>query len=220
MIKFKNVSFRYPTGSDILRNLSFDLVPGSFHFLTGGSGAGKSSLLKLIYLAALPTAGTISLFNKNVSQFRREDLYKTRRRIGVVFQDFRLMDHLTALENVALPLKVAGAKRHKVEEHVSELLKWVGLGKKLNDYPASLSGGEKQRLAIARAVIAKPQLLVADEPTGNVDDKIALRLMYLFEELHRMGTTVVIATHNTSIVEKFAHPVLHLEDGELNLIDR
>ena len=152
----------------------------------------------------------------------RLELPALRRRIGVVFQEFRLIDHLSALDNVALPLRVAGAKEGQIRDHVAELLAWVGLADHIHDLPPTLSerglklsGGEKQRVAIARAVIGRPRLLLADEPTGNVDDRIALRLMYLFEELNRMGTSVVIATHNDALVARFPHPQLHLEDGRL-----
>ena len=147
----------------------------------------------------------------------RTELPDLRQKIGVVFQDFRLIDHLTAVENVALPLRVGDAKHLDVDSHVRELLCWVGLGERLDARPSTLSGGQQQRVAIARAIINHPRLLLADEPTGNVDDQIALRLMYLFEELNKTGTTIVIATHNNALVEKFGHPVLQLDDGELTI---
>ena len=199
----------------MLSGLTFELAPGSFHFLTGPSGAGKSTLLRLLYLALKPVNGTIELFDRDVAAIARHELPALRRRIGVVFQDFRLIGHLSALDNVALPLRVAGAKEAQIGNHVAELLAWVGLADHLDDLPSTLSGGQQQRIAIARAVIGRPSLLLADEPTGNVDDRIAMRLMYLFEELNKMGTTVVIASHNDSLVARFPHPQLHLEDGKL-----
>jgi cell division transport system ATP-binding protein len=206
---------RYGAGPEILRDITMSLAPGSFHFLTGPSGAGKSSLLKLIYLAERPSRGLISLFGRDIAMTPRRELPAVRRRIGVVFQDFRLIDHLSTLDNVALPLRVAGMSESQIRAQVTELLDWVGLADKLNARPATLSGGQQQRVAIARAVIGRPRLLLADEPTGNVDDNIALRLMRLFEELNRLGTTLIIATHSESLVERFRHRRLHLENGEL-----
>ena len=215
VIRFQNVGMRYGLGKEILHDVSFRLNAGSFHFLTGASGAGKSSLLRLMYLAQRPSRGLVTLFGHDIATTPRRDLPALRRRVGVVFQDFRLIDHLTALENVALPLRIAGASQEQIDEHVPELLRWVGLSDHLNARPPTLSGGQKQRVAIARAVIARPHLLLADEPTGNVDDSIAMRLMYLLEELHRIGTTIVVATHNEPLVSRFAHPRLHLAEGEL-----
>ena len=205
----------YEKGHEVLKNISFKLEPGSMHFLTGPSGSGKTSLLKLIYLAQKPSYGEILMFNRDVAKVKREDLPALRRRIGVVFQDFRLLDHMSAVHNVALPLRIAGASFSEVSEHVEELLSWVGLGDKMNSNPTALSGGEKQRVAIARAVIRRPDILVADEPTGNVDPKMAERLMYLFVELNKLGTTIVIATHDDALVAKVGAPRLHLIDGKL-----
>ncbi|MBI3451888.1 MAG: cell division ATP-binding protein FtsE [Rhodospirillales bacterium] len=215
MVRFENVGLRYGLGPEVLRDISFELAAGSFHFLTGLSGAGKSSLLSLLYLSRRPSRGLITLLDRDLATIRRTELPALRRRIGVVFQDFRLLDHLSALDNVALPLRVAGAREDQVRAHVIELLTWVGLGDHLHAKPATLSGGQKQRVAIARAVITRPRLLLADEPTGNVDDKIAVRLLHLFEELNRMGTTVIIATHNTGLVARSHHPELRLEGGDL-----
>ncbi len=203
----------YGAGPEILRDVNLLLEPGSFHFVVGPSGAGKSSLLKLMYLAYHPSAGQVSLFGRDIVSLTRREEALLRRRIGVVFQDFRLLDHLTALENVALPLRVAGQPESKIINHVTELLSWVGLADHLQALPPTLSGGQQQRVAIARAVIARPSLLIADEPTGNVDDRIAMRLMYLFEELNKLGTTVVVATHNENLVERLKHPILRLQDG-------
>lgn len=215
MVRFENVGMRYGDGPEVLRDVSFTLDPGSFHFLTGPSGAGKTSLLKLLYLAHRPSRGLVNLFGRDLATTARKDLPALRRRIGVVFQDFRLLDHLSAVDNVALPLRVAGAPEAQVSSHVRELLKWVGLGAHLDARPSTLSGGQQQRVAIARAVIGRPKLLVADEPTGNVDDEIAMRLIYLIEELNRTGTTVVIATHNAGLIGRFKHPTLRLVGGEL-----
>jgi len=218
VIRFQNVGVRYGLGPEILHDVSLRLEEGSFHFLTGASGAGKSSLLRLMYLANQPSRGLVSLFGHDISTTPRRDLPNLRRQVGVVFQDFRLIDHLTAMENVALPLRVAGASEAQVQEHVPELLSWVGLEDQIDARPPTLSGGQKQRVAIARAIIARPKLILADEPTGNVDDHIAMRLMHLFEELNKIGTTVVVATHNKALVTGFAHPRLHLADGELSVL--
>ena len=217
MIRFEDVALRYGAGPEILRQVSFHLEPGSFHFLAGSSGAGKSSLLKLMYLGQRPTNGQARLFGRDVMTLTRRETALLRRRIGVVFQDFRLLDHLTALENVALPLKVSGQRENKVQQHVAELLAWVGLADQIHAYPPTMSGGQQQRIAIARAVVGRPSLLLADEPTGNVDDRIAVRLLYLFEELNKLGTTIVIATHNESLVARFSHPVLYLSGGEVRM---
>ncbi len=218
MLRFENVGMRYGIGPEVLRDINFELEPGSFHFLTGPSGAGKTTLLKLMYLALRPTRGLVHLLDHDISLTPRAELPNLRRQIGVVFQEFRLIDHLTTVENVALPLRVANIKQGTIDEHVRELLVWVGLGDHLEAKPPTLSGGQQQRVAIARAIINRPRLLLADEPTGNVDDKIAMRLMHLFEELNKTGTTIVIATHNEALVEEFGHPVLQLDDGELSIL--
>lgn len=216
MIRFENVGMRYGTGPEVLRDVSFELPQGSFHFLTGTSGAGKSSLMRLMYLAHRPSRGLISIFDRDLSTIPRDELPALRRKVGVVFQDFRLLNHLTTFENVALPLKVKGASEGMIRKHVGELLAWVGLSDQMHAHPATLSGGQQQRAAIARAVVTRPQLLLADEPTGNVDDAYAVRLLFLLQELHRQGTTVVIATHNHALIERFKHPVMHLDDGILS----
>jgi len=218
VVRFENVGMRYGMGPEVLCDVSFALPAGSFHFLTGASGAGKSSLLKLMYLAQRPSRGLITLFGRDIATTSRRELPALRRRIGVVFQDFRLIDHLSALDNVALPLRVAGAKDDQVREHVAELLAWVGLADHIDATPPVLSGGQQQRVAIARAVINRPALLLADEPTGNVDNDLAVRLLYLFDELNKLGTTVVVATHNESLVKRFDHEILHLEGGELTRV--
>ena len=215
IVAFQAVGMRYGRAPEVLRDIDLILAPGSFHFLTGASGAGKSSLLKLIYLAHRPSRGLISLFGEDVSLMGRRELPALRRRIGVVFQEFRLLEHLSAFDNVALPLRIAGQRPESYRADVAELLAWVGLGKRMHAMPATLSGGEKQRLAIARAVVAKPDILLADEPTGNVDHEMALRIMRLFVELNRLGTTVMIASHDQDLVSRFGAPVLHLSEGRL-----
>jgi cell division transport system ATP-binding protein len=215
VVRFENVGLRYGLGPEVLQDVSFSLAPASYHFLVGPSGAGKSSLLRLMYLAMKPSRGLISLFGRNMATTPREELPGLRRRIGVVFQDYRLLNHLSAFDNVALPLRVAGGRERDIQKHVEELLSWVGLGDHMNASLPTLSGGQQQRVSIARAVITKPQLLLADEPTGNVDDRIALRLMHLFEELNKLGTTIITATHNESLVKRLGHPCLRLDNGRL-----
>jgi cell division transport system ATP-binding protein len=220
LVVFDAVGLRYGGGPAIFRDVSLALAPGSFHFLVGPSGAGKSSLLRLMYLAVRPAEGRMTLFGRQVARLTRRELPAMRRRIGVVFQDFRLLDHLSAFDNVALPLRVAGGREAEIRRNVTELLSWVGLAGQLQSLPRTLSGGQQQRVAIARAVVGRPELLLADEPTGNVDDVIAVRLMYLFEELNKLGTTVVIATHNESLVDRFAHPQIRIAEGRVGLVER
>lgn len=217
VIRFDNVGLRYASGPEVLRDVDFALEPGSFHFLTGASGAGKTSLLRLMYLGLRPSRGAVTVFGRDVARLNRDDLPALRRQIGVVFQDFQLLDHLSALDNVALPLRMAGVAEREVEAQCTDILTWVGLGGHLDAKPTTLSGGQQQRVAIARAVINRPRLLLADEPTGNVDDGIGMRLLYLFEQLHKLGATVVIASHNEPLIRRFAHPRLHLEQGRLRV---
>ena len=215
MVRFENVGMRYGAGPEVLRDVTFALEPGSFTFLTGPSGAGKSTLLKLVFLAEKPSRGLISLFERDLAKLDRADLPSLRRRVGVVFQEFRLLDHLSAFDNVALPLRLAGLRLTEYARDVEELLSWVGLGAKLDAKPATLSGGEQQRVAIARAVVAKPDLLLADEPTGNVDPDMGERLIRLFVELNRFGTTVMIATHDRALIESTKAREMRLIDGRL-----
>ena len=219
VIRFENVGLRYGLGPEVLRDVSFVLGPGSYHFLVGPSGAGKSSLLRLMYLALKPSRGLIATLGHDIATAPRRLLPGLRRQIGVVFQDFRLLSHLSAFDNVALPLRVAGQAEAEVERHVVELLSWVGLRDHLKARPPTLSGGQQQRVAIARAVIARPRILLADEPTGNIDDRMALRLMHLFDELNKLGTSVVVATHNEALVSRLSHPIMRLEDGKLSVED-
>jgi cell division transport system ATP-binding protein len=215
VIRFEGVGMRYGRAPEVLKDVNLTLAPGSFHFLTGASGAGKSSLLKLIYLAHRPSRGLIHLFGQDVSTAAHDALPPLRRRIGVVFQEFRLLDHLSAFDNVALPLRIADRKPEAYRRDVAELLEWVGLGQRMHAMPPTLSGGEKQRLAIARAVVTRPDVLVADEPTGNVDPEMSLRLLRLFVEMNRLGTTVLIASHDQTLVRQSRMPVLHLDEGRL-----
>ena len=204
MVRFENVGLRYDSGAEVLKDLSFAIAPQSFQFLTGPSGAGKTTLLRLMLLSLKPTRGLITLFGRDAATLDKDAVSAFRRRIGVVFQDFRLLDHLTTYENVALPLRVQGRQEATYRAEVTELLRWVGLGERLHAHPQVLSGGEKQRAAIARALIVRPELLLADEPTGNVDPPLARRLLRLFMELHRSGTSVVIATHDLALMDQFA----------------
>ncbi len=215
MVRLDSVGLRYGDGPEILKDVSFHLKPGSFCFLTGPSGAGKTSLLRLLFLALQPTRGLISIFDRDVTQVSRRELPLLRRRIGVVFQEFRLLDHLSTFDNVALPLRVLGRREEGYRADVMDLLSWVGLADQAHAFPPVLSGGEKQRAAIARAVISKPELLLADEPTGNVDPVLAKRLLHLFMELNRLGTTVFLATHDLKLVSQGKASVFHLEKGIL-----
>ena len=215
MVRFENVGMRYGSGPEVLRDVTFELEGGSFTFLTGLSGAGKTTLLKLIYLAEPPSRGLVTLFGQELATAKRQDLPPLRRRIGVVFQDFRLLDHLSVYDNVALPLRLAGRRDQDYAHDVRELLSWVGLGDRMQAKPPTLSGGEQQRVAIARAVVARPDLLIADEPTGNVDPEMGARLVRLIAELNRLGTTVLIATHDRALVEATRGREMRLVDGRL-----
>ncbi|KKC32706.1 cell division ATP-binding protein FtsE [Devosia psychrophila] len=220
MIEFSNVGLRYGNGPEILRDLTFSVEPGSFHFLTGPSGAGKTSLLRLLLLSLKPSRGQVTMFGEDVSDLTHDRLLQMRRHIGIVFQEFRLLDHLTTFENVALPLRVLGQPESEYRPNVTELLEWVGLGERMNALPSLLSGGEKQRAAIARAVIARPKVLLADEPTGNVDPDLSSRLVHLFAELNRtLGMTIILATHELPLLDKFNYPRMLLSKGELVIHD-
>ncbi len=221
MIKLDDVALRYGQGSqsvEVLRQVTFHLQRGSFHFLTGPSGAGKTSLLRMLFLSLRPSAGKIELFGDDVTELPGRKRAGLRRRIGIVFQDFRLLDHLTTWQNVALPLRVLGKSEQDYREDVTDLLQWVGLGDRMHHYPSVLSGGEQQRAAIARAVIGKPELLLADEPTGNVDPQMARRLLRLFIELNRLGTSVVIATHDHQLMRQTNAKRLELHEGHVRIV--
>lgn len=217
IVRFDNVGLRYGTGGEVLSDLSFTLNAGRFYFLTGASGAGKTSLLKLLYLAQRPSRGALRMFGSDVITLPRDRLPALRRRLGVVFQDFRLVPHLSAFDNIALPLRLSGVTEAELRQPVADMLEWVGLGTRSDARPATLSGGEQQRVAIARAVIARPELLVADEPTGNVDPDMALKLLRLFEALNRLGTTVLVATHDVHLLRKVPDSlIMRLDHGRLS----
>ena len=217
IVQFDNVGLRYGTEREVLSDISFTLYPGSFYFLTGASGAGKTSLLKLLYLAQRPSRGIVRMFGTDLITTPRHRLPEFRRRIGVVFQDFRLVPNLSAFDNVALPLRVSGMADSQIRKPVAEMLDWVGLDQRADARPATLSGGEQQRVAIARAVISRPEVLVADEPTGNVDHDMGLKLLRLFEALNRLGTTVVVATHDVQLLKKVPDSlIMRLDKGRLH----
>lgn len=217
MIRFEHVGLRYGVGPEVLSDVNFTLSRGSFHFLTGPSGSGKTSLMRLLYVGKTPTRGIVNMFDQTVNDLSRQKLAPIRQRIGVVFQDFRLLNHLSTYDNVALPLRIKNTPEQEIKKNVEELLDWVGLGDYMQATPNTLSGGQQQRVAIARAVINKPRLLLADEPTGNLDDAIGYRLLNLFDQLNKMGTTIVIATHDQHLIDKFKHPRLTLDEGHLTI---
>ena len=219
MILFENVGLRYGIGTEVLRDLTFRIDGQSFQFLTGPSGAGKTSLLRLLFLSLRPTRGLISMFDHDTATLSKDGRATLRRRIGIVFQDFRLLDHMTTYENVALPLRVLGKEEDSYRAEVVELLQWVGLGNRIDALPPILSGGEKQRAAIARAVIARPQLLLADEPTGNVDPNLGQRLLRLFIELNKSGTAILIATHDIALMDEYDARRLVLHEGRLHVYE-
>lgn len=216
MLRADNISLAYVPGKPVLDSLSLHLAPGSFTFVAGASGAGKSSLLSILALSQKPHSGSLHLFGDDVTQLNREELPYVRRKIGTVFQDFELLNHLSVAENVGLPLKIAGEDPETVRSKVNELLAWIGLADHASMRPSALSGGQKQRVAIARAVIGQPHLILADEPTGNLDPELAMRLMHLFKTLNQIGTTIVFATHDENLMQSFDYPILYLRDGKLH----
>lgn len=214
-VQMSGVAMRYGEGPEVLSDIDLTLAQGDFAFLTGPSGAGKSSLLKLMYLREQASRGLISLFGQDTASQTDGNRALTRRRIGVVLQDFALIDHLSVFENVALPLRIHGVRRAAYADDALEILRWVGLGDRLDALPPTLSGGEKQRVAIARAVIAKPDLLIADEPTGNVDPDMGARLIRLFAEMNRIGTTVLVATHDLDLIPASARHFV-IKEGSIS----
>ncbi len=219
MVRFENVGLRYGLGPEVLKDISFHIAPQSFQFLTGPSGSGKTTLLKLVLQQLRPTRGKITLFSRNSASITQDELAGLRRRIGIIFQEFRLLDHLTTYENVALPLRVQGKSESSYKSEVIELLRWVGLGERMHVPPIILSGGEKQRAAIARALIVRPELLLADEPTGNVDPPLARRLLRLFVELNKLGTAIVLATHDFSLMDQFDARRIVLAEGQVHVFE-
>ncbi len=219
MVRLDGVALHYQIGRqrgpEALRDLAFGIPEGGFRWLRGPSGAGKTSLLRLLHLAVRPTGGRLLVLGTDIGAAARAELPPLRRRIGMVFQDFRLLPHLSAFDNVALPLRIAGRPEGQIRADVTEMLRWVGLARHSRSRPAELSGGEQQRVAIARAVVGRPSLLLADEPTGNLDDAQAERLMLLLKEMNRLGATVVVATHNAALVTRHPGPALVLEHGRL-----
>jgi cell division transport system ATP-binding protein len=219
MVRFDNVWLKYRRAAadavDVLQALSFEVPDGGFRWLTGPSGAGKTSVLKLMYMAEHPYRGRIDILGTNPAATNRRDAALLRRRIGVVYQDFRLLPHLTVYDNVALPMRLARRNEAQIHADVMELLRWVGLFEKRQVLPDELSGGEQQRIAIARAVVGRPKLLLADEPTGNLDDNQAERLMLLITALNKLGTTIVVATHNAGLMARYPAPRLQIEEGRL-----
>lgn len=216
MIRLTNVSARYTPETEVLKSVDLHLEPGGFYFLSGGSGAGKSTLMRILSLTKPASGGTVDVFGQRVDSLSHTDLPSIRRKIGLVVQDYHLLDHLTVRENVGLPLKIAGEKTSEIRAKVQELLEWVDIAGHADMYPPTLSGGQKQRAAIARAVIRSPELILADEPTGNLDPALSLKVMYLFQALNKMGTAVLFATHDENLISLFDYPVLHLKDGVLS----
>jgi cell division transport system ATP-binding protein len=220
LIELANAAFSYG-GGDILTELNLRLAPGSFHFLTGPSGSGKTTLLRLCYMELLPSGGQVNIFDTDVHSMTRDQVAGIRRRIGVVHQDCKFLDHLTLAENIALPLDVSGRDAEAELGNLSELMSWVGLSKRADALPPQLSGGERQRAALARAVIMSPDVIIADEPTGNIDWEMALKLMNLLVELNRMGKTILIATHDLNLIRNVkgqtSARVLRIQNRRLQL---
>lgn len=217
VVMFEGVSLRYGRQTPVLKDISFSLPAGSFHYLMGASGSGKTSLIRLIYGGNCEYEGTISVFGRNLGYLKAEELPMMRQQMGVIFQDFYLLDHLTAVDNVALPLRIQGQSWSSARKMAAEVMDWIGLSDCLDAFPTTLSGGQRQRIVTARAIINRPRILIADEPTGNLDDDNALKLLYLFEELNKQGTTVLFATHSRELVKAFPHDVLNLKNGEISL---
>ena len=215
MVKLEHIGKRYGNGAQILSDVSLTLGPGGFHFLTGASGAGKTMLLKIITLAERPSHGRLTLFGADAGALDRAARAALRRRVGIVFQDTWLVDELSARDNVALPLRIAGAAEREIHDNVAAILAWVGLADRADSPAAALSGGERQLVAIARAIIGRPELLIADEPTGKGGDEIAHLLVRLFERINRLGTTVLIASDDIAFARQFEHRRFHLDHGRL-----
>jgi len=220
LVIFDQVSLSYKTDEKIFSDLNINFKSGSFYFLTGSSGAGKTSLLKLIYMDVMPTHGNVSVLGQDSLSISQRNIPYLRQKIGMVFQDCYMLNHLSLIENVALPLRIRGLNPSQALYNANEMLNWVGLGKYIHHNPDVLSGGQKQRAAIARAVINKPALLLADEPTGNVDQENANRILHLFEELHKRGTTVVLATHDRALAAAYPYPELLIKDYKVQVNEK
>jgi cell division transport system ATP-binding protein len=216
MLRLERVAMRYGEGPEVLRHVNLTLHRGEFVFVMGPSGAGKSSLLRLLALLRMPSAGRLTMFGEDVGQLSQDRLTAHRRRIGMVFQDLRLLDHLSVFDNAALPLRINGREDDQIGRLVSEVLTWFGLGEVAEARPTGLSMGQRQLVSVARAVVTRPDLLLCDEPTANLDAKLARRLMHLFSALGKLGTTVVLATHSADLVERHPHPVLHVAGGRVS----
>lgn len=216
VISFANVGARYDGGHDILTDVSFNIGAGSFYFLSGASGAGKTTLLRLIYQLHKPCRGMIKLFGRSTNDLSRDEISGMRHKMAIVFQEYSLLSHMSVFDNIALPLRVRGIDEAKIKKLVSKTLEWVGLAKYANANPKTLSGGQQQRVSVARAIIVQPAILLADEPTGNLDDENASRLMELFIQMNKMfGTTIILATHNTKLIDTYKFPVIHVENHKL-----
>ena len=218
MIELVNTSLKYDKENAALRDVSFRFEKGSYHYITGPSGAGKTSLIRLLALSHPPFQGMVRFMGHPVNYLDRASLIPLRQIIGVVYQDYRVLPHLTVFENVALPLRIQRRSNKEIRNNVEELLHWVGLGEHMHAYPLTISGGEQQRVSIARSVVTQPRLLLADEPTGNLDDAVAQKIMSLFEQLYKMGTTIVVATHNQDLITRYSHPELRLNKGKLEKV--
>lgn len=212
-ISFANVAAQYDGTPEILTDVSFNISGGAFYFLSGASGAGKTTLLRLIYQLHKPSRGQIKLFGKTTNDMTRDEITQIRQKMAIVFQEYSLLSHLSVFDNVALPLRVRGVPEQKIKKLVIKVLDWVGLGKYADANPKSLSGGQQQRVSVARAIIIQPAILLADEPTGNLDDENASRLMELFIQMNKMfGTTIILATHSQKLMDTYKFPVIRVEN--------
>ena len=220
-ISLTNVAASYDDGADVLTDVSFNIAGGAIYFLTGASGAGKTTLLRLIYQLHKPRCGQIKLFGKITNNMSRDEITSIRKKMAIVFQEYSLLSHLTVFDNVALPLRVRGVPENKIRSLVPQVLDWVGLGKYSSVLPLSLSGGQQQRVSVARAIIVQPLILLADEPTGNLDDDNTSRLMDLFIQMNKMfGTTIILATHNQRLIDTYKFPVIHIENHHVKFVTK
>ena len=215
MIEVYKVDMSYKKDIQTLRNVSFNVDSGDFVFLVGPSGTGKTTLLRILYRELIPTSGDVVVIGKHLNRIRSSEIPKLRRQMGVVFQDFKLLPNKTVQQNIALTMKVTGAKRAEIQSNVNQLIHQMGLVHRRNAYPEELSGGEQQRVAIARATVNNPLLLMADEPTGNLDPKLSLEIMHLFETFNFRGATVLVATHDLALVQQLGKRVIRIEDGRV-----